>query len=107
MFSYTVGIWPIQSPVPSHAASVGHRPPVMAWVSSHIKYWLATPISSVPLLLQHIMQGGQVIGRGFHVWAGSKFPSLYPLVLARLECGGKGFKPTSARPLYVQVNIES
>jgi hypothetical protein len=65
MFGSTLGLWAIHSMVPGHPGSVEHGLFLMAWASSSIMHWLATPTSSFPPLPQHILQAGQIVGQRF------------------------------------------
>lgn len=52
-----LGLWVIQLLDPYHLGSVGHGLLVI-WPSGYTSLWLATPTSSEPSLLHHILQPG-------------------------------------------------
>lgn len=66
---------------------------------------LATPTSSAPPFLQHILQAGWVVGGGFCDWVGSRFLFLWPpeylLAPNRLACRSEGFMKAPAWPLCI------
>ena len=65
MFGSTLGLWAIHSMVPGHPGSVEHGLFLMAWASSSIMHWLATPTSSFPPLPQHIFRAKEIVNGWF------------------------------------------
>ena len=57
MIGSILGLWEIQSLDPGAQGL-----PLVAWVSNWMGHWLATPIISVSLLAQYILQVGQIVG---------------------------------------------
>lgn len=61
-------------PGPPGSARVG--PPLVIWVSSWTSVWLAIPTISAPLLPQHILKAGKIVGQRICGWFDFPVPPL-------------------------------